>query len=418
MAEVISYKCPFCGGGVEFEASAQKMKCPFCDSVFGREDVLAMEEKQGVSAEENLDGTDGEETDFYVCSACGGEIVAGPETVASRCPYCDNPVVLGGRTKGKWKPDLIIPFRVTKRAAVEVMKRFADGKALAPKYFRDENHLEEIKSVYVPFWIYDAGYSADVTYRATSVRRWSTRKYNYTETSYYRVERAGSLAFRNVPVDASVRMPDDMMDSLEPFRLEDAVEFRTAYLSGHMADKYDVSAEICMNRAHTRMQNTARRVFRDTVKGYNTVSVEKEAFRYRDISPRYALLPVWLLRTEWQGKKYTFAMNGQTGKFVGELPMDTKVYWERRLLYGGIISLLLFLPALLFLSVFSLLALPVILAVGFFMGELPLLGDKRAIRNVEQKKTAFEYTGNEDLRLARAEDVFLNKTTTRQRRDD
>ena len=37
---------------------------------------------------------------------------------------------------------------------------------------------------------------------------------------------------------------------------------------------------------------------------------------------RYALYPVWILNTQWNGQKFTFGINGQTGKIAGDLPMD------------------------------------------------------------------------------------------------
>ena len=43
MPDILTYKCPFCGGGVEFDASAQKMQCPFCDSVFDMETIQELE---------------------------------------------------------------------------------------------------------------------------------------------------------------------------------------------------------------------------------------------------------------------------------------------------------------------------------------------------------------------------------------
>ena len=424
MPEILTYKCPNCGGGVVFEASAGQMKCPFCDTLFDREAVRAMEEerkraeKEGAEDSEKKDGDASGGAGYYVCQACGGEIFAGPHTAATRCPYCDNPVLLSRRFQGKWEPDMIVPFRVTKQAAVTVLKRFISDKPLVPKLFSSENHLEEMQSLYVPFWIYDASYHADIVYTATKVQRWSDRKYNYTETSYYRVERAGSLEFRRVPVDASTRMPDDLMDSLEPFRTEDAVPFRSEYLSGYLADRYDVEAELALNRAHERMRNTAKSIFRNTAKGYDSLRESSENYQYRNIVPRYALLPVWILRTEWEGKKYVFAMNGQTGKFVGELPMDRKAYWTKRLLYAGLIGLGFFLITLLFLGAVSLLTLPFVLAGAFFAGDLPLLKAKRAIRNVKRGTTAWDYTGNGDLTLVRADDVFLRKTLTKTRRDN
>ena len=37
---------------------------------------------------------------------------------------------------------------------------------------------------------------------------------------------------------------------------------------------------------------------------------------------QYAMAPVWILTTRYQDKPFTFVMNGQTGKLVGELPVD------------------------------------------------------------------------------------------------
>ena len=43
---------------------------------------------------------------------------------------------------------------------------------------------------------------------------------------------------------------------------------------------------------------------------------------------RLALVPVWILNTRWNGQIFTFMMNGQTGEFIGDLPMDKAAYWK------------------------------------------------------------------------------------------
>ena len=112
------------------------------------------------------------------------------------------------------------------------------------------------------------------------------------------------------------------MESIEPYNFSDAVDFKTAYLAGYLADKYDVGAEESMERANARVKESTERAFADTVKGYNTVSHESSSIQFSNGNAKYALYPVWLLNTTWNGNKYTFAMNGQTGKFVGDLPID------------------------------------------------------------------------------------------------
>ena len=59
-----------------------------------------------------------------------------------------------------------------------------------------------------------------------------------------------------------------------------------------------------------------------TVQGYSTVTRESGHINLTNAKAKYALYPVWILNTSWNNNKYTFAMNGQTGKFVGDLPID------------------------------------------------------------------------------------------------
>ena len=228
--------------------------------------------------------------------------------------------------KGALRPDLVIPFKLDKKAAKEAYYKHIKGRRLLPKTFRKENHIDEIKGVYVPFWLFDADVNADVRYKATKVRTWSDHDYDYTETSYYSVERNGDMAFASVPVDGSEKMPDDLMESIEPFDMSKAVDFQTAYLSGYLADKYDVSQEQSVNRAHERMKKSAEEVIADTVRGYTTVVPENSNVSMSGGKAQYALYPVWILNTTWKDTRYIFAMNGQTGKMTGDLPIDEKIY--------------------------------------------------------------------------------------------
>ena len=293
MAGLQEYKCPCCGGAIAFDSKIQKMKCPYCDTEF------EMDALKGYDAELQNEQTDDMEWDTsagsewqegetdglrtYVCKSCGGEIVGDANMAATSCPFCDNPIV---------------------------------------KIFKDQNHIDEIKGIYVPFWLFDTNVDATVRYRATKVRMWSDSDYDYTETSHFMVHRGGSIGFENVPVDGSTKMADDLMESIEPFNISGAVDFQTAYLAGYLADKYDVTAEQSIERANKRVKHSTEEAFAETVKGYATVTTDNSSVQFHGGKAKYALYPVWLLNTTWNGNKYTFAMNGQTGKFVGDLPVD------------------------------------------------------------------------------------------------
>ena len=278
-----------------------------------------------------------------VCSSCGAELIHDQTTAVAQCPYCGNNTVIPGTMAGTLKPDYVIPFKIDKKAAKEALQRHYRGKKLLPKIFKKENHIDEIKGVYVPFWLFDADADADIRYKATRVRTWSDSDYDYTETSYYSIGRSGDIGFDRVPVDGSSKMPDDLMESIEPFKFEDAVDFKTAYLAGYLADKYDVTAEQSIDRANERIKRSTEDAFASTVEGYHSVTTENSSIRLHNGKAKYALYPVWLLNTTWKGKKYLFAMNGQTGKFVGDLPVDNGLYfkWLSGLTAGfGVIALI------------------------------------------------------------------------------
>lgn len=331
MGNTFEYKCPRCGGSVAFDSLTQRMKCPYCDTEFSPDELAAGEnlqaaqESSGESAEEYF--TDGDGLKMYICESCGGEIVTDETTAATMCPFCGNAVVLKGNLSGILKPDIVVPFKLDKESAKNALMAFYKKKPLLPKAFVEENKIDEIKGVYVPFWLYSAEADADMRFKTTKTRAWSDFRFNYVETSYFNVYRSGNLSFEDVPVDGSQKMADEIMESIEPFDWSEAIDFKTSYLSGFFADKYDMTADECSERANERMKKSAESVIQSSVNGYETVMLEDSNVDFSDRHVRYGLLPVWMLTTRWKDKKYTFAMNGQTGKFTGKLPIDKGRAW-------------------------------------------------------------------------------------------
>ena len=332
---VMEYKCPSCGGKIEFDSQSQQMVCPFCDTTFDVEALKQYDDILSNPKEDNIswDTQDNEwregETEglrVYSCNSCGGEIIGDESMAATSCPFCGNPAVIMSQFTGMLKPNLVIPFKLDKEAAKIALKNHYKGKILLPKIFKSENKIDEIKGIYVPFWLFDGNAKGNIVFNATKVRHWSDSKYNYTETSHYSIIRDGGLAFNNIPVDGSAKMPDDIMESIEPFDWKDAVDFQTAYLSGYLADRYDIDSNQAIGRANERIHRSTEETFRGTVVGYTTVATASANVNVSHGEVEYALLPVWMLSTKWRDKNYLFAMNGQTGKFVGDLPLDKKAF--------------------------------------------------------------------------------------------
>lgn len=332
MAEMIQYKCPNCGGAIGYDATVQKMKCPYCDTEFDMETLAALDEElNNIQPDEmqwdskpEAEWTEAETANMnvYVCQSCGGEVIGDNTLAATSCPYCGNPVVMKGKFAGDLKPDVVIPFKKTKEDAKQAYLRHLEGKKLLPKVFKEQNHIDEIKGMYVPVWLFNSDVDADINYNATKIRTWEDANFRYQETSYYKLLRSGGLGFSNIPVDGSGKMPNELMESVEPFDASEAVDFQTAYLAGYIADRYDVNSQDSEGRANERIRRSTEMAFEKTIGPYSGYQVAEQSIRLQNGSYRYALYPVWILSTTWNNERFTFIMNGQTGKMAGDLPMD------------------------------------------------------------------------------------------------
>jgi len=359
-ADVTNYQCPACTGPLKFAGESGQVKCEYCENAYEVstiETIYADKAQETAGAEAMQWQTDNVGSEWsaaeaegmraYSCPSCGAEIICDATTAATSCVYCGNPTVVPGQFGGTLRPDYVIPFKLEKEAAKAKLLQYYKGKKFLPDSFATGNHVEEIKGVYAPFWLFDGEADASVRYRAKRVSSRRSGDYQITTTEHYRVIRQGDIKFRKVPVDGSSKMPDAHMDAIEPYDYNEIKDFSTAYLPGFMADKYDLDAQACAPRVDERLRNSASQALASTVNGYTSVVPEFTNIRLQHGEIKYALLPVWMLHTKWNGKDFLFAMNGQTGKMIGDLPIDKKKYCKW--LFG------IFLPAV-----------AVCLAIAFF----------------------------------------------------
>ena len=351
-SQITNYQCPSCTGPLRYDGASGKLQCDYCGSSYTPSEIekiyqakLEEAEQAAVTAvaEEQAAASDSEEPEenpsqetwdaeregmkIYNCPSCGAQMICDATTAATSCPYCGNPSVVPGQFHGMLRPDYILPFRLSKEQALDSLKNYYRGKKLLPKAFSETNHLEEIKGVYVPFWLFDGKATADVSYQATRVMSTSHGNELITTTEYYDVRRSGTVRFTRIPADGSRKMPDDLMDSIEPFDYTDLKPFSTAYMPGFLADIYDVDDRESFERAKKRSSATTLEILDSTVSGYSSVTPKQRQVQVHREKTAYALLPVWMLSTRWNNRNFIFAMNGQTGKFIGDLPVSAGRYF-------------------------------------------------------------------------------------------
>ncbi|MGM9540340.1 hypothetical protein [Anaerovibrio sp.] len=349
----VSYKCPNCGGPLAYApGKGKEIKCEYCETTFKVEaldKVFAQSREMAAAAEEQekQKWTPGEAGNSWsaeeqammrtmTCSSCGAEIVCDENTMATECCYCGNPTMIPGRFAGMLKPDYVIPFSKSKEEAVAAMKEFYKGKRLLPNNYASTSRLEKIQGMYVPFWLFDAEVEGSASFSATQSRSWDEGDDTITETDHYRCIRQGGMDFRRVPADGSRKMDDTYMQSIEPYDYKEMAEFNTVYMAGYLADKYDVPAEECVTVADSRIQCSTLDTLEETVTGYATVSRDEGSVVKKSSRVSYAMAPVWILSSKYKDEVYTFMMNGQTGKIVGRLPVDT----GKGFMYGAAAAML------------------------------------------------------------------------------
>ena len=421
MGDVVNFKCPCCGAKLTWNGAAGQMTCEYCDAEFTLDQVKAAEAAAAESgsgndmtwttSQQSMITDDDGKVQGYLCPSCGAEMVANDNTAATECPYCGNQAIIPQSFEGMYKPDLVLPFAIDKEKAKGTLHGFVQGKKLLPDSFTKNNRIDSITGLYVPFWLYSCHAAGSVSYTGEKVKRWEDSRYEYEKTDTYHVVRQGEMDFTRIPADASSQMDDATMDSLEPYDLSQTVAYDAAYFSGYLADRYDVEEKDARPRADSRVLNTFRDKMREKTSEYDSVDQKDESIKLSNAKAEYAMLPVWMMTTEFEGKKYTFGINGQTGKMVGSLPIDSGKYRK----YFAIASIIGFAAALILSLIFigdiGFFGVLVTLGIGVRIGFLYANHLKGQMNTIAVKTTAASYLVDSSLKYGHAIDNFLYSKT-------
>lgn len=327
----VNYKCPNCGAPLKFNPDKQMFSCEFCMSDFEeqkiqqlyaeREAKQSQAEKAEERAKENAEKNGGEEEAVvYNCPSCGAQVVTTASTAATTCFYCQNPVVLGGRLSGEFKPDRVVPFALTKEKAIEKFLEMCGKKWFLPKDFASKKQFEKLTGVYFPYWYVDSSRQANIVAKGNKVHTYRRGNKRYTETSVYRLHRSGDLIIKNVFERALKSESRDMLQCVHPFDLSQAKDFAMSYLSGFQAEKRDIEIKEISADVEQRLRGYAQELLKDSMKSYTSIVTENYNDKIDMQTWNYTLLPVWIATYKYNGEILPFAINGQTGKTYGKLP--------------------------------------------------------------------------------------------------
>lgn len=317
MSSISEYNCPNCNAGLEFSPESQKWECHYCCSEFNKDEFdVAYTEKKGPNQQpmENLNS--------YSCTNCGAELIADDTTAATFCIYCNSHSIIKNSFSGKFEPKSIIPFKFGKEEAKKIYSKWVNQRKFAPKGFKEKEEVEKITGIYVPFWLFDNTAKGQLNGEGIKISTWSDKEYKYTQTKYYSILRGCTAEYNGVPVDGLKKLDDSLILGIEPYDYNELTDFSMKYMSGFMAEKYDVEIDEAASIAHKRVKEYLSANLDKTVTGYNKFTQNSKVISVPKMEYSYAMLPIYLLITQYENKKYEFLINGQTGKIIGNPPID------------------------------------------------------------------------------------------------
>ena len=330
--------CRNCSHALVFDPKTQLLVCSSCGSTFRPEEIEseAKDYRQDLKAESmnEIHGTKLEEfMDCYVytCSECGGEIIVNGTEASTTCVYCGNPNVVFSRIARQRCPEYILPFSITKEQAIKLVHEKISKGIFVPK--RIKNFSPDcVRGIYIPYWIVNAEYADAIVIRGKIKRG----KYSYT----YYYGRAGSLPLKNYPMDASRVLSDNSSSKLEPFNFSHMKPFDEDYLAGFYSNVSDVTYSDVRSAVYKRAQELFKEDALNNIRARElkiTDSCPSPSFRL-DNDMIYAMLPVWFITFDHKKKHNTILVNGNTGKVVGGIPFNKKLFFALLFSLGIIVT--------------------------------------------------------------------------------
>ena len=442
MAKVL--RCSNCGAAVKYDIRLDEMQCPFCDTsiplfkIKEQEKELESEQTETKTEKfsfnerfEELQG-DAEYMDYdgIKCNSCGAELIHDSETVATKCAFCGSPNIISERLSGGLKPDKIIPFRITKERAKEIIREWTGSNPYVPDSITKEELLDNIQGIYVPFFLYDYDVHSEVVMRTETrdshIERErdiiGTRMIEATVVRQFIVEKEMDISYGNIPADASKKKPDVFMDNIEPYDYSWLRDFDMAYLSGFYAEKTNFDSKEIEYRTRKKLRKFINDLYEERLSktsgtrlsGTSKTNIIGENLYIKTKKKNYALLPIWYLNYKYNGNDYFYAINGQSGKCAGDLPVSSEKVTGCNRTTSSVFVIIYIVSAALFLLGFS-----KGLIIGLLFVPIHIASLKRIDKPVPQYTQSYdvyskEYTKPLSYRESKEKKTLLKKYTERR----
>jgi ribosomal protein S27AE len=315
-----TYICPNCGASISYSIHDTTLVCQFCG--FTRKvDQRVISE----SSEQLLDAVLptqrahrwADSQSRLTCEQCGVVIILPPGQTADSCPYCaSNRFITSTALMELVDPQAIALFKVDPRNAEESIKAWLKKGLLSPDNLATRQAGMQLHPAYYPFWVFEGTlevpWFCDVNMGSSRLPQWEAHSGSQFEN------------FKDVLIPGIRKLSPDDMAGIEPFNLNELVEFSPDFLAGWVALTYDHPLADASLLAREKVLKKVKLTLSSLVElNHPKRNFSTGAGKWSGLTYKLALLPIYIGNYAFQGKRFRIFVNGQTGKVGGKKPVDS-----------------------------------------------------------------------------------------------
>lgn len=316
------FPCTQCGAKVEFAPGTDTLQCPYCGhqtSIPASGEVVVEHDFAATLTDLERSAVT-EDVPSVTCTSCAAHIQPPPAKEAFPCPYCGSSIVVKAGSEKLIRPQALLPFQVKRDQATQMFRKWLRTRLFAPNALKKLARLDErLQGLYTPYWTFDA----DTVSRYTGQRgdTYVVRVGKRTQTRIRWRAAAGTVArkFDDTLVVGSKSLPRDLAEKLEPWDTGSLVPYADEYLSGFLAERYQIDLRGGWGRAVERMDEVIRQDVKRDIGGdhqrIHTLNTHHSGITYKHV-----LLPMWICSYRFREKVYRFLVNARTGEVQGQRP--------------------------------------------------------------------------------------------------
>lgn len=328
------FPCERCGAKLEYQPGTRNLACSYCgfENTIAASHAAIEELEYAAYLERAVAGAEQRDATLVRCSACAAEVEKPETATALACPYCGADMVMAAQSRRVIKPQALLPFRITAAQSREQFRSWLRRRWFAPSALKRMARLETLlRGVYVPYWTYDC---------RTMTRYQGARGDNYIVTIWITVNVNGRteqrpqqvVRTRWTPVSGSVRnrfddllivasraLPRRHVERIDPWDLHALVAYDDAYLSGFLAQSYQVNLPEGFEYAKQLMSGPIHASVISDIGGDHQ-RIHSLDIDYQGITFKHVLLPIWISAYRYRDKVFQFLVNARTGEVHGDRP--------------------------------------------------------------------------------------------------